>query len=66
MEFKTKNQLIEYLKTNLYREDFLDNHTRPQLLEMLKVLYPNSNFKCGMCKTRQWKHLDFWLKQHKM
>ena len=64
MEFKTERQLIDYLKANLYKDNFLETHTRPQLVIMLKMLYPNTNFKRGMCKERQWKHLDFWLRLH--
>lgn len=64
MEFKTQRQLIEYLKNTLHEEDFLEKHTRPQLVSMLKMLYPNTNFKRGMCKDRQLKHLEFWLVLH--
>ena len=62
--FKTKCRLIDYLAENFYTTDFINLHTRPQLVEMLKMLYPEKNFKRGMCKQRQVKHIEFWLKLH--
>ena len=64
MEFKTKRELIEYLKNNLYTTNFINTHTRPQLIEILKSLYLKTNFTRSMCKERQIKHIEFWLKLH--
>lgn len=64
MEFKTFNQLIEYLQNNFYATDFINLHTRPQLVDILKILYPRNNFTRSMCKDRQIKHIEFWLRLH--
>jgi hypothetical protein len=64
MKFDTFNKLISYLEDNLYTTDFINLHTRPELVEILKLLYPKTNFKRGMCKVRQVKHIEFWLNLH--
>lgn len=64
MKLNTLGQLKDYLRENFYSTDFINLHTRPQLVEILKLLYPKTNFKRGMCKERQCKHIEFWLKLH--
>ena len=64
MEFKCKGQVIDYLVENINNPNFEENHVRPQLVEMLKWLYPKTDWKRGMCKTRQIKHLKYWLDLH--
>lgn len=64
MEFQTVNKLVEYLEDNFYATDFINLHTRPQLIKILKTLYPHTNFKRSMCKARQIKHIEFWLILH--
>lgn len=64
VEFKTFNEMIEYLQDNFYSKDFINSHTRPDLIKILKKLFPNTNFTRSMCKKRQLEHIEFWLKLH--
>lgn len=70
MDFKTRYELIDYLKENICNADFINKHTRPQFAKMLRLLCvheteqrPNKAFT-SMCKKRQIKHIEFWLMLH--
>lgn len=72
MKWETHNKVVDYLKNNFYTTDFINNHTRKQIAEMLRILYPyNEKQLCtpklafsNMCKKRQCNHIEFWLKLH--
>lgn len=77
MKFKTKNEVCEYLKKNFYTNDsfnhFAETHTRKEIAEILRMLYPfqqervkyKDNKAFGsMCKTRQCLHIEHWIMVH--
>ena len=72
MNWETHNQVVDYLKDNFYTTDFINNHTRKQIAEMLRILKPYEGKQLyvlefafsHMCKKRQCKHIDFWLRLH--
>lgn len=72
MNWETHNQVVDYLRDNFYTTDFINNHTRKQIAEMLRILnpYQGKQYTCperaftSMCKKRQCKHIEFWLKLH--
>ena len=72
MNWETHNQVVDYLRDNFYTTNFINNHTRKQIAEMLRILkpYQGKQYLCperaftSMCKKRQCKHIEFWLKLH--
>lgn len=64
MNFRCKRDVIEYLIENIGNDNFEYSHVRPQFVEILKWLYPTTNWKRGMCKDRQIKHMKAWLDLH--
>ena len=69
IEFKTHNQCVDYLIENFYKEGFLENHTRKELVYILRIIESHalkqSQYAFGsMCKARMYKHIDFYLKVH--
>jgi hypothetical protein len=62
--YRTQGNLVELLKETFYTTDFIKDHTRPELVVMLQTLYPKTDWKRGMCKRRQIKHIEHWLKLH--
>lgn len=60
-------ELISYLQKYLYTSDFVNEYTRPQLVQMLNTLYASNKnicFKRRMCKERQVQHLKNYLTLH--
>ena len=41
MNWKTHNKVVDYLRDNFYTTDFINNHTRKQLAEMLRIINPS-------------------------
>lgn len=57
-------ELIDYLKENFYTTDFIGDHTRKQFVTILSKLIPHNKWKTGMCKSRQFTHVEYFLKLH--
>lgn len=60
-------ETISYLEENFYTTDFINNHTRPEMVEILNKLYSGNKsikFKRRMCKERQIEHIRHYLKLH--
>lgn len=71
--FDTIGQIENYLEEYFYMKDFKNIFTRPQLMKMLKLLYPyqeSSNMSglafSSMCKGRMVKHIEFYIKLHNL
>lgn len=70
--WKIHNQVVDYLRNNFYTTDFINNHTRKQLAEILQIISPYQGKQLytpklaftNMCKKRACKHIDFYLKLH--
>lgn len=72
MNWKTHNKVVDYLRDNFYTTDFINNHTRKQLAEMLRIINPSEGKDLyvpemaftNVCKKRACKHIEFYLNLH--
>lgn len=64
MKFKTHSECINYLYDCLNHPNFIKNHTKSDMLYILKWLYPNNIFTKSMTKTRMYKYIKFWVELH--
>ena len=69
-QWQRQKHLAEYLLTNFDIQTFHTLHTRRELAQMLKILYPWQDKQCynraftSMCKKRACIHIDSWLRMH--
>lgn len=72
VDFKCQREYVDYLKQNFAKEDFMRTHSRQTLAKILRNLYPHTTSTrpeaafTSMCKERQCKHIEFWLKLHQI
>ena len=67
---KRYNKVVDYLRDNFYTTDFINNHTRKQLAEMLRIINPSEGKDLyvpemaftNVCKKRACKHIGILFK----
>lgn len=67
--FKTHNECVDYLIDNFYNDNFIDKHSRKDLVYILSII-ESHQLKVSpyaftsMCKKRMCAHIDFYLNAH--